>query len=199
MDAAGQLAQLVDGALELVGGRGQLVAQLGRRIGGRGGLAGLPERDRHGDQPLLRPVVEVAFDPPALLLGRDREAGPRRLHLLELRLEGCVQPLVLDGEPQDRHHGADERGILSQHRVVDDRGERRAVVLQQGHGVRVVLDRGGDRPTVGRRPAATRRIGSHEAEAGIAQRGRERGLETDGGRHRTQAHGERDERAARPA
>ena len=176
------------------------VAQLGRRAVGGRRLARLLEGDRDGDEPLLRAVVEVAFDPPPLLLGRDREPGPRRPDLLELRLERGVQPLVLDRQAQHRHHRADERRILAQDRVVDDRRERRAVVLQQRHGV---LGRPRPGAAAGRPSAAVQPSpsgsGRTRRTSGIAQRGRERRLEADGGGDAPKPDGERDERAAGPA
>jgi hypothetical protein len=41
------------------------------------------ERDHRVHQPLLRPVVQVAYDPSALLVGGGEDARPRRAHLLQ--------------------------------------------------------------------------------------------------------------------
>ncbi|HTE63610.1 MAG TPA: hypothetical protein VK631_24855, partial [Solirubrobacteraceae bacterium] len=67
VDPARELAQLLDRELRLLAGLGD---QLRRARGiGRDARLGEPERDGHRDQPLLRAVVEVALDPPALGVG----------------------------------------------------------------------------------------------------------------------------------
>ena len=67
MDAARQLAQLLDGELGLL-------ARLRDELRGRVRIAvdprlGEPERDGHGDEPLLRAVVQIALDPAPLGVG----------------------------------------------------------------------------------------------------------------------------------
>ena len=64
MDAAGQLAQLVEPLGELLLRRGQELARRGRVLLERRADHAQVERDRH--EPLLRAVVEVALEPPAL-------------------------------------------------------------------------------------------------------------------------------------
>ena len=87
MDAAGQFAQVIDGALELLGGGGQPVPDLRRRLARRP-RSGAPAGGRSSrHEALLRAVVEVALHPAALLLGGDDQAGPRRPDLLELGLQ----------------------------------------------------------------------------------------------------------------
>ena len=67
MDAPGQLAQLLQSVRELLGG-------LGEQPVGLGGVVAdtcLREAEDEGkrDQPLLGTVVEVALEPPALVVG----------------------------------------------------------------------------------------------------------------------------------
>ena len=58
-----------------------------------------PERQGERDEPLLGPVVEIAFDSPPLGVGRRNDAGARGAHLGELRPHFCRQALVLEHEP----------------------------------------------------------------------------------------------------
>ena len=76
MDAAGELAQLVERELQL----GAAGLERGHR-GRRGGRGRDPERERERDEPLLRAVVQVALDPAARLVGRLDDAHARRLEL----------------------------------------------------------------------------------------------------------------------
>ena len=48
---------------------------------------GQPHGQRDGDEPLLRAVVEVPFQPAALLVGDRHDARARRLELLQTLLE----------------------------------------------------------------------------------------------------------------
>ena len=74
MQAAGDLAQLLQARVELAG---RLVEQLaGALLVGPEPRAGQPQRQRDRDEPLLRAVVEVAFEPAAGLVARAHE--PRR-------------------------------------------------------------------------------------------------------------------------
>ena len=199
MDAAGELAQVVDGALELLGRRGQLVPQLGRRVRGRGGLACLPERDRHGDQPLLRPVVEVAFHPPALLLGGDAR---RARDAFISSSCACSAASSRSFSTASRRTAITDPTSAGSSRSTGSwtiAASGAPVVLQQRHRVRVVIDRRGDRPPSAAVQPPPDGSGRTRRSLGIAQRSRERRLEADGGRHRSQPDGERHERAARPA
>ena len=80
MDAGGELAQVADGAAQLVGGG---VQRLRRR-----GAAGLLDAQERVDEPLLRAVVEVAADPAALLGRGGHDPGARGGDLLRARLLG---------------------------------------------------------------------------------------------------------------
>ena len=86
-----------------------------------------PERDR--DQALLRPVVEVPFDPAPLLVPGGDDAGARLLHLRQLRAELGFEARVLEREPRGGCGGVDQARLLAQRRVVDERRERLAVVV----------------------------------------------------------------------
>ena len=62
------------------------------------------ELEGEGHQPLLRAVVQVALEPPALLVACGHQALARRAQLLQLRLGLRVQVIVLE---RDRRGGAD--------------------------------------------------------------------------------------------
>ena len=64
MDAAGELAQLVQRCGELVARLGRELLALGRVAADR--ALGSTQLQRDGDEALLRAVVEVALEPPAL-------------------------------------------------------------------------------------------------------------------------------------
>ena len=57
-----------------------------------------PDLDAERDEPLLRAVVEVALEPPALLVARLDDPRPRRLDLGELEAHLDAQPCDLDRE-----------------------------------------------------------------------------------------------------
>ena len=86
------------------------------------------------DEPLLRAVVQVALEPPALgVAGRDDPLA-RRLQLGEPRLGLRVQALVLE---RDRRRGADrldQLGVVVERGVVDERGDLAAVALDRRAG-----------------------------------------------------------------
>ena len=86
----------------------RVVAQLGEQLLDRLGiigdeLAGEPDLHGHGDEMLLRTVVEVALDLAAGGIGRGDDAGTRRLQvgvglpqLLEAGLQRGVELAVVD-------------------------------------------------------------------------------------------------------
>ena len=119
MDAARELAQLLQRVRELV-------ARGGHELLGLGGIAAdvradHPQLQRERDEPLLRAVVQVALEPAALgVAGRD-DALARRLHLGEPGLGLREQTLVLQ---RHRRRGADRLDhlrVVVERRVVDDR------------------------------------------------------------------------------
>jgi hypothetical protein len=94
MDAAGELAQLLDRELGLLAGlRDQ------RDCAGRVGLEprlGEPQDQCEGDQALLRAVVEVALDPPALRVGGVDDALPGVAQVIDA-LAQSPRALVIGG------------------------------------------------------------------------------------------------------
>ena len=96
MDPVRELAQLVDGDLQLVGAPSSSGPP--RVDAPRPTPLRAPELERERDQPLLRAVVQVALDPTPLLVGRGDDPRARLLHLLELRAHLRVEPRVLEGE-----------------------------------------------------------------------------------------------------
>ena len=77
MEPARQLAQLFEPGVELLGGDTE---QLARRLGiGAPSLLCGPHRDRGRHESLLRAVVEVALELPALLVAGSDDAGARGL------------------------------------------------------------------------------------------------------------------------
>ena len=82
MDPARELAQLLERLGQLVAGRLELLGQ--RRVGGDAALDHA-ELERHGDEPLLCPVVEVALEPPPLRVAGGDETLARGAQLGQLR------------------------------------------------------------------------------------------------------------------
>ena len=122
MDAAGELAQLVERSTQLRVGLGEELAgavRLGAEL-----RAGELQREPEREQPLLRAVVEVALEPPPLLVPGADDAGARRAQLGELGAQLRLQALVLEREPGGRAGRGEQRAPLEQHRVVDERRDR---------------------------------------------------------------------------
>jgi hypothetical protein len=57
------------------------------------------QRQPDRDEPLLGSVVEVALQPPALLVAGRNDSGPRGLDLGELATQSDVESRDLDGKP----------------------------------------------------------------------------------------------------
>ena len=98
-----------------------------RRVRGRVGVdlgAQQPQREREHDEPLLRAVVEVALEPPAL--------GVARLDVRAREARSCsscarasrLQPLVVEREPGGRADVLEQPGIVEQLGAVDEHGDR---------------------------------------------------------------------------
>ena len=83
---------------------------------------------------LLRAVVQVALDLAARGVARRDQPGARGAQLLVARPQLGVEALVAQREPGRRAGGAHELRLLQQRRVVDDRGDAAAVVLDLGDG-----------------------------------------------------------------
>ena len=86
-----------------------------------------PEPDAERDEPLLRAVVEVALEPPPLLVARLDDPRPRRGHLGELDPHFDPQPRHLDRERRGREDAVEQVAPLEQRRVVEQ--QRRAGVV----------------------------------------------------------------------
>jgi hypothetical protein len=109
VDAPRELTQLARGGGELVG---RLVEQPGRFLRlALNARARQPQVERQADEPLLGPVVEVALEPPARLVGRLHDARPGRLQfgLLALAL-GDVAEVAREGR-RPRHVDAGDREL----------------------------------------------------------------------------------------
>ena len=132
MDATRELAQLVHRHLELVGRRGEDVAEGGFGVGPELVLRAA-ELERQCHEPLLRSVVQVALDPSPFLVRRRGEPRPRFGHLLQLCLHLVVEARVLEREAGGSAGGLDELGLVAQSRIVDERCDRLAVVLEPCH------------------------------------------------------------------
>ena len=81
------------------------------------------ERHTEGEQPLLGTVVQVALQPAPLLIARTHDPRPRLAQLGKLRAQLGLQPLILHGEACGRPGRLEERRLIQQDRVVDDRRE----------------------------------------------------------------------------
>ena len=119
MDARRQLAQLVDRQARI---DERLVE---RRQGGVGVALPLPARDleaeQERDEPLLRPVVQVARQAAALGVAGLDDAGARRPQRLDLRAQLDLEPPVLERERGGGRGVAQQLRALAQAAVVDQR------------------------------------------------------------------------------
>ena len=94
-----------------------------------------PERD----ETLLRPVVEVALEPPPFLVGRGDDAGARLLDLGELAADLDPQPGDLDREARPQDHRIEQARGLQQGRVMNESGELKLAAAHR----RAPIGRGG--------------------------------------------------------
>ena len=124
---------------------------------------GAPQLERERDEALLGAVVEVALDAPPLRVGRGRDPGPRLLHRLELRAHLRVEPRVHERDARGGGDRLDELRLLPERRIVDEHGERLALVLDPASP-----------PESGRLPAPRARPGGVHVLAPPAARARAR-------------------------
>ena len=115
MDAAGELAELLEGGGELLA-RGIDDRRRSLRVGGRARL-GEPERDRERHEALLGAVVEIALEHAPRLVGGLDDARARGADLLVLA------PALGDVDAGEE----DERRLPSRHVV--DRRRRQAITM----------------------------------------------------------------------
>ena len=112
VDAARELAQLVEARLQLAGGALEQLAELGVGAGARARSA---DQQRERDEAGLGAVVEVALEAAALGVARLDEAGARRAQLLEALAQLGVEVADVAAEQpaeerERRHAGGDEGG-----------------------------------------------------------------------------------------
>src|SRR5215218_9456396 len=110
-----------------------------------GGLSESPLRgseiERERNEALLRSVVEIALDPPPLLVSRCDDSAAGLLDLRQLRVHLRVQPGVLQRHPGSGAGGLNELRLLAQARIVDERREWRTLVVQSGNCALPPIDR----------------------------------------------------------
>ena len=177
VDAVRELAQLLDRDLELVGRRREQLVDLG--VCFRAELAlRAPELERQRHEPLLRAVMEIALDPAALLVRRGDDARPRLLHRLELRPDLGMEARVHEREARRGGDRLDELRLLAQRRVVDEHGQRLALVLDPGHRARRARPREPRAPVPPRRRIRRARVARARARASD-RRARQRELVAD--------------------
>ena len=105
--------------------------------------------DRH--ELLLRPVVEVAFEPGPGVISRLDDPQPRFPHVLKGVLESVPESLVVDREAEGGRDAVEQAGVLGESHVMVDHRERALarVDLEEGAAAAAVAVGGG----VGRLPA----------------------------------------------
>jgi hypothetical protein len=134
MDAAGEIPDLGDRRLEF----GRRLVEEARRPGN--GLLRQLETHRESDEALLRAVVEVALHASSLRIASFDDSCARRANLIQLSPHLRRQTLVLEGQPCSRPRRFDEARVLrSDLGIVDEDSEDLVVVLESGHGARVVV------------------------------------------------------------
>ena len=77
--------------------------------------------EREGDQPLLRPVVQVPLQALALVLRGFDDPGARAPQLLEPGSQVGLQPTVLERDPGCCADGVEQFGLVGERRVVHQR------------------------------------------------------------------------------
>ena len=132
MDAARELAELADGELQLADRVGQHVVQLGAELAAEP-LLRSPQLEGERDEPLLGAVVEVALDPPPLVVAGGDDSGPRLLHLRRAGRGARPGAVRSRARAARRHRPSRGAAVLAQARVVDERRERLPVALEHRH------------------------------------------------------------------
>ena len=125
VDAVGQVAQFGEDQAQLVagtgeGGGGAGVFRLRHRRGQPGGQA---------EQALLRPVMQVAFEPAPFGQRGGHDPGARRTHVVQFGAGGFgLQLCVPQGQPAGAHRGVEQPPVPLERGVGDDHGDRGAGV-----------------------------------------------------------------------
>jgi hypothetical protein len=102
-----------------------------RSVGGELRLS-KPECHRDRDEPLLRPVVQVAFDSAPLGVGRLDQTRTRSLQLGQPRAQFRLQARVLERQRSSGTNRPDQLVVLGERRVVDQRRDRLALSFDHG-------------------------------------------------------------------
>ena len=127
MNAKGELAQLVNRDGEL-GGR-----SCDKRLGccrvGPDSRAKQAKLHSERDEPLLRTVVQVAFEPAALLIAGADDPRPRRAQLTHARPQLSPQSLVCERDSGGGDNRLEQLSLVRQRGVVDDRSNTLTVLL----------------------------------------------------------------------
>ncbi len=133
MDAAGERPQLVHGRVEPVG-----AAREQRRAllvdGAVEAFLEQTQQQPRDDEPLLRAVVQVAFEAAPFGVGRGDDPHPRGPDLGELGVHLGGQPLVVQRQPGRGGHGVEMMCVLPQRRIVEQRRDPPAVAFHRPHG-----------------------------------------------------------------
>ena len=149
--------------------------------------SGSPALDLHVQQqrrePLLRAVVEVALEPPSLVVRRAHDPGARGTQLAHTRLEPRLQALVLQPQRCRAAGCAHDRRVVGERRVVDQRSDSPAVRLDLRDGARRVVVRKHHGAAFGIDPAAVVGDPVDDLERRIAKRLGQRLAERGGAGH----------------
>ena len=126
MDAARQLAQLAQRGLELSLGLGEqfaVAAIVGQQL----------QREPGGQQSLLRAVVQVALQALAFGIAGGDDPRPRFAQLGQLRAQLRLKLRVLKGQRRRGPGRLEQRSLLDQPGVVNDRRHRLVLRTDQRH------------------------------------------------------------------
>ena len=147
--AGGERAELLEHAVDVACEPLEHLACAGRALDHH--LLGELEADAQRDEPLLPPVVEVALDPAALVVGRREDARPGPLQLVVGRVHALGEALVLVPDEREAADRLEERPLLVEPGVVDERGNR----ARRRHSI-TMTGRSGSSSGQPRRPARRR-------------------------------------------
>ena len=86
---------------------------------------------RHGGQPLLGALVQLALQPPALSVGRLHDPPARGRELLHAGSHVGLETSVSHCDPRRRRDRLDERGIVEHRAVMDQHRDRPGVAVDR--------------------------------------------------------------------
>src|SRR3954466_14256781 len=90
-----------------------------------------PEVECKHDEPLLRPVMQVSLESPALLVAGTQDSGPRCAQFLDPRAQLGGEALVLERERGCAPNRAHQIALLLERVIVDDNGQWFAASLDR--------------------------------------------------------------------